>query len=286
MPRRRRCMKRHREEVVREERATSKSSCAALRLLRCFATCLAVLRRELHLPVVVESMLRFPAMALPPLPRITLIRESVSRSEDQSAKAFLHVDRSVLRAQFESDEPSESFTYDIVARERLDAVVIAAHYTDEHGRRMVYLRSALRPPVALRPKEVWPVPERDDLGGLWELPAGLVETDERSAEGLKRCAARELQEELGFEVDPEKLQSLGPSSFPAPGIIGERHFYFHVQVDPARRVEPSEDGSVLERNATILAVPLDEALDLARSGMLEDAKTELALRRLAELNGK
>jgi ADP-ribose pyrophosphatase len=225
-------------------------------------------------------------MALPPLPRIVLVRESVSRSEEHSAQAFLYVERSVLRARFENEAPSEPFTYDIVARERLDAVVIAAHYTDEHGRRMVYLRSALRPPVALRPKEAWPIPERDDLGNLWELPAGLVETDERSVPGLQRCAARELHEELGFEVDPEKLHSLGPSSFPAPGIIGERHFYFHVVVDPTRRVSPSEDGSVLERNAAIVAVPLDEALDLVRSGMIEDAKTELGLRRLAELKGQ
>jgi len=151
---------------------------------------------------------------------------------------------------------------------------------------MVYLRSALRPPVALRPREAWPMPERDDLGGLWELPAGLVETDERSLDGLRRSAARELREELGFDVEPDKLASLGPSSFPAPGIIGERHFYFHVLVDPARRALPSEDGSVLEQNATIVAVALDLALDLVRAGMIEDAKTELGLRRLAEMNGR
>lgn len=228
-------------------------------------------------------MLTTTAMALPPLPRITLLQESVSRTDDASAKAFLHVERSVLRAQFEQDKPSESFTYDTVVRERLDAVVIAAHYTDEQGQRMVYLRSALRPSAALRRRDVSPIPERDDLGCLWELPAGLVETDERSLEGLPRCAARELQEELGFEVSPEKLVPLGPSSFPAPGIIGERLFYFHVVVDPARRTAPSEDGSVLERNAAIVAISIDEALDLVRSGMIEDAKTEIGLRRLAEL---
>ena len=238
--------------------------------------------RELHQRPLVERMLNVPAMALPPLPPIVLVQESVHRTDDPSVQAFLHVERSVLRARFQNDEPSAPFTYDTVARERLDAVVIAAHYTDDSGRRMVYLRSALRPPVALRPREVWPVPERDDLGQLWELPAGLVETDERSVEGLRRCAARELFEELGFEVDPEKLEGLGPSSFPAPGIIGERHFYFHVCVDPARRVAPSEDGSVLEQNAAIVAVSLDEALDLARCGRIEDAKTELGLRRLAE----
>jgi ADP-ribose pyrophosphatase len=48
---------------------------------------------------------------------------------------------------------------------------------------------------------------------------------------------------------------------------------------------PSEDGSVLERNAAIVAVDLDDALNLARNGMIEDAKTELGLRRLAEMNG-
>lgn len=228
-------------------------------------------------------MLLTPAMALPPLPRIVLLRESVRRSDD-SEQAFLYVERCKLRARFENEEPSEPFTYDIVARERLDAVVIAAHYTDAQGQRLVYLRSALRPPVALRPREAWPVPEREDLGCLWELPAGLVETDERTAEGLKRCAARELSEELGFQVDPEKLEDLGPSSFPAPGIIGERHFYFHVRVDPSRREAPSEDGSVLERNAAIVAVPLNEALTLVRQGMIEDAKTELGLRRLVEIN--
>jgi ADP-ribose pyrophosphatase len=235
---------------------------------------------------MVESMLCFSVMALPPLPRIVLERESVRRSEEDSAQAFLHVERSVLRARFEDGEPSKPFTYDIVARERLDAVVIAAHFVDEAGRRLVYLRSALRPPVAFRPREAWPMPERDDLGGLWELPAGLVETDERSPEGLRRSAARELHEELGFDVDPDKLTPLGPSSFPAPGIIGERHFYFHVLVDPSRRVQPSEDGSVLEQNATIVALPLDEVLDLVRSGMIEDAKTELGLRRLSEMNGR
>jgi ADP-ribose pyrophosphatase len=66
-------------------------------------------------------------------------------------------------------------------------------------------------------------------------------------------------------------------------MVGERHFYFHVEVDPARRVTPPEDGSPLERGAVIAAVPLDEAIELTRRGEIEDAKTEVALRRLAEL---
>jgi ADP-ribose pyrophosphatase len=129
-----------------------------------------------------------------------------------------------------------------------------------------------------------PVPEKTTLGALWELPAGLVEVDERSPAGLRRCAARELLEEVGAVVPWEAILPLGPSSFPAPGIIGERHFFFHVEVDPALLVIPTEDGSPLERGARVVMLPVDEALDLVRSGAIEDEKTEVLLRRLAELD--
>lgn len=188
----------------------------------------------------------------------------------------------MFRLRYATGELSEPFAYDTVHRTRLDAVVIAAHFRAEDGQRHVYLRTALRPPVATRPLEARPFPENPDLGSLWELPAGLVEEDERSPAGLVLCVLRELHEELGFAVDPAAVQPLGPSAFPAPGMIGERHFYFHVEVDPARRAVPSEDGSPLERHAGITSLPLPELLDLARKGHLEDAKTELGLRRLAE----
>jgi ADP-ribose pyrophosphatase len=178
---------------------------------------------------------------------------------------------------------SEPFEYDTIDRRWLDAVVIAAHFRGDDGRRRVILRSALRPPVALRSRERSPIPEKDTLGALWELPAGLVEEDEQSPEGLQRCAARELMEECGIEVAPEAMHALGPSAFPAPGVIGERHFFFHVEVDPSAMRVPTEDGSALEKQAKLLMLPLDEALALTRSGEIEDEKTELSLRRLAEI---
>jgi ADP-ribose pyrophosphatase len=45
---------------------------------------------------------------------------------------------------------------------------------------------------------------------------------------------------------------------------------------------PSEDGSPLERGASVVHLPLDELLAACRSGAIEDSKTELALRRFAE----
>lgn len=202
---------------------------------------------------------------------------------EQDHPAFLRVRHIVLTATLPDGSVSEPFSYDTIERRAVDAVVVAAHFRHADGRRFVYLRSALRPPVALRSREASPLPERPTLGGLWEVVAGLVEADERSAAGLVSCAARELYEELGARVSEVEIRPLGPATFPSPGIIGERHYYFHVEVLPASLVAPTEDGSVLERQASIITVPLDEALALLRAGEIEDAKTEIALRRLAEV---
>ena len=210
---------------------------------------------------------------------VRLVEERV----EGDTQAFLRIRRTKLRAHFADGTVSEPFAYDIVDRTRMDAVVIAAHWKEPNGRRQVFLRSALRPPVALRPLEVRPLPEKESLGGLWELPAGLVEENERTPLGLRACAARELLEEVGFAIEASRLEPLGPPSFPAPGMIGERHFFFHVEVDPARRATPSEDGSALERHGVVAAIPIDDAIALTRTGEIEDEKTELALRRLAEL---
>jgi ADP-ribose pyrophosphatase len=210
-----------------------------------------------------------------PLPVPPAISLSVARDHSAEARAtggFFDVRRLELVARYPDGSASAPFRYDIGAREAIDAVVMAAHYLDG-GVRHVYLRTALRPPCALRP-----VPPAHS-GSLWELPAGLVEPGEDPA----AAAAREVDEELGFAVTAEQMRPLGPWTFPAPGIIGERHIFFHVEVAPHTRATPGEDGSALERHAAIVAVPLSEAIEHCRAGAIPDAKTELGLRRLAEL---
>ena len=66
-------------------------------------------------------------------------------------------------------------------------------------------------------------------------------------------------------------------------MIGERHFFFHVEVAGLDRGTPSEDGSALEKHALVVPIALHDALALTRTGDIEDEKTELALRRLAEI---
>lgn len=219
-------------------------------------------------------------MPLPPLPKIEL-----SEEEDLTPpqpNGFMRLRR--RRARLERDGiRSDAFIFDSVERAALDAVVVVPHHRGPDGRLRVWLRSAFRPAVAMRPTDKRPFPEPATLGQFWEVVAGLLEPDEISVEGTARCAARELDEELGFAIEPARFQPLGPSAFPAVGIIAARYHFFHVEVDPARRGTPSEDGSVLEQEALVADIPLEEALDMLRVGGIEDAKTEIALRRLAEI---
>lgn len=198
------------------------------------------------------------------------------------SSGFLRLRRRLLRAHYPDGSSSETFVYDEVDRGSIDAVVIVAHYRNQGGERCVYLRSALRPPVVFRDRSRSPIPDEDPRGSIWELPAGLVEADEQTLAGLPVSAARELQEELGFAVAPDRLIALGPSLFPCGGVIAERHFFFEVEVDPASRGEPDLDGSVLEKDGVVIALPLAEALEMCRDGRIVDGKTELGLRRLRE----
>jgi ADP-ribose pyrophosphatase len=184
----------------------------------------------------------------------------------------LSLARPRIVARFPNGEVSAPFTYDVVTRPALDAVVMAVHFR-RGAERFVYLRSAVRPAAALRP-----IPPAHD-GLLWELPAGLIDPGEQPV----HAAVREIEEELGFSLEPASLRELGHWMFPAPAFIAEEHHFFHAEVDPAARRHPTEDGSALERHASVVSVPLADALAACASGAICDAKTELGLRRLAEI---
>ena len=207
--------------------------------------------------------------------------------EDQSPpgpKGFLRLVRRRYRAHYPDGSVSAPFVYDAVERAAMDAVVIVAHYSAEDGQRRVYLRSAVRPPLLLRDSATEPVGSQLGGAGLWEVPAGLIEPAEAHvAEGPQRTAARELWEELGFQVPAERLRPLGVPVYPTPGVLSERHYLFEVEVDPSTRQEPGLDGSALERGGVVVPVGLGVALDMCGAGEIEDGKTELALRRLKDL---
>ncbi len=206
--------------------------------------------------------------AVPPA-KVTVVAEL------EASVGFLTMRRFDLAVEVDG-ERSKPFPYDIVERRALDAAVVAAHFVRD-GRRFVILRSALRPPLALDPAAARG--ERfEDSGVLWELPAGLIEVGERPDE----AAARELNEEIGTHLGADRIVSLGAAIIPVPAMIAERQWLFHVEIDPNELGEAKGDGSALERASVLAQVALVDALAMARAGQLPDAKTELALRRLAE----
>jgi ADP-ribose pyrophosphatase len=216
--------------------------------------------------------LRFPDI------RLELVEELPS-----SGAGFLRIVRRSLRAHYPDGTTSAPFPYDTVDRTAIDAVILCVHFVDASGVRHVYLRSAVRPPVAFRDPNRSPRPAIDPPGGLlWEIPAGLIDPSEQSEEGIRRAAQREIHEELGFDVPLGSLAELGPSVFPVPALIAERHFFFETTVDPASRRDPSLDGSALEHGGVVLALPVGDALDRCRRGEFQDSHTELCLRRLVE----
>lgn len=102
-------------------------------------------------------------------------------------------------------------------------------------------------------------------GWLTELPAGKLDGGEPPLE----CARRELAEEAG--VSARRWDKLG-EFFSSPGVLTEViHLFLAQDLEPADA--SPEDHEVLEATW----VPLQDAIDLAASGRLRDAKSLIGL---------
>jgi ADP-ribose pyrophosphatase len=215
-------------------------------------------------------------------PKVVIETVNDESAQRRSDEGFLRVRRLVLRNHYDDGRTSRDYRYDCVERDAMDAVGIVL--VDRRGQ--VCLRSTIRPPLALRPRYWVPFPavERGDPT-LFEIPAGLVEPNERAEEGLRRCCARETEEEVGLRVDPDAFRRLGPAFYLTPGVIAEKVHLYVADVDSDAATVPTMDGSPVEERARIEWIPIGEALAACRDGRIEDAKTEVAIRRLAEVKG-
>jgi ADP-ribose pyrophosphatase len=153
----------------------------------------------------------------------------------------------------------------------------------------VLLRRQLRPAVLFRRGKVRALPEAEPL--LYEeIVAGLVEPGEQGLDALRRRGAEEALEEAGLEVEPARLAPLGAPFYMLPGIVSEKIHLLEAEVargpEAATFDAPLEgDGSPLEEGADLRWRTLDEAIAACTSGEIEDAKSELAFRRLRDRIG-
>ncbi|HWH24263.1 MAG TPA: NUDIX hydrolase [Candidatus Limnocylindria bacterium] len=113
---------------------------------------------------------------------------------------------------------------------------------------------------------------------LLEIPAGTLD---RGADGEREdpaaAAARELAEETGYRAG--RWRELG-SFFTAPGFATEEMFIYL-----AWQLEPVEDyaGPAPDERLELATLSLDDALALAKSGGVRDAKTIVGLYLADEL---
>jgi ADP-ribose pyrophosphatase len=196
-------------------------------------------------------------------------------------EGFLRLRRLVLRNRYPDGTTSAEYPYDLVERDAMDAVVMVL-WAREGTDTLVCLRTAIRPPLAFRTGYSIPIAEPQARPRLWELPAGLIEPEERGEPGVLACAARETLEETGFALEPSAFSSLGPPATLSPGVIGEKIHFVCAEVDPKQRRVPTEDGSPVEERAEVRFVTLGEALAAIADGRVADVKTEVGIRRLVE----
>ena len=100
---------------------------------------------------------------------------------------------------------------------------------------------------------------------LWELPAGILEPGELP----EVCAARELQEETGYQAARVELLC---RFYSTPGGTNEM---LHIFV--ATGLAPGGPQPEADERIEVFSIPLIEALDMIERGEIVDGKTIIGL---------
>jgi ADP-ribose diphosphatase len=220
---------------------------------------------------------------MPRLADIEIVEDRTATS--RCDEGFLHVRRYRARNRREDGSLSPVYRIDVLDRPSLDAVAVCLYARTPRGIE-VLLRRQLRPAVRFRRGKVRALPEAEPLL-FEEIVAGLLEPGEHGEDALRRRAVEEAREEAGVEIDPARLEPLGAPFYMLPGIISEKIHLLAAEIPRGAGSAPFDapqdgDGSPLEEGASLVWRGLDEAIAAASAGETEDAKSELAFRRLRD----
>ncbi len=165
----------------------------------------------------------------------------------------------VIKAEVEHTLPSgDKIKYNRSKIERENAVGIVVENTDTG--KFIFVR-----------QHRYPIGEKTDPMIL-EIVAGRIERDDAPLE----TAIREVEEEIGYKVNKEKIQFLN-SYFTSPGYSSEQLFLYHAKVSTSDKV--SSGGGLENENEFITIEEYDrnEVVEKLRKGEFKDGKTQMAL---------
>lgn len=209
--------------------------------------------------------------------------------EDYSARArldegFLRLKRLRARNRRTDGSASREYNIDVIDRPTLDAVALLIWARTPRGVE-VLTRHQLRPAAFFRRARSAALPEPEYLL-VEEIVAGVLEPGELGEAALRHRAAEEAREEAGLDLQTDAIHRLGGAFFSLPGIVSEKIHVFEVEVargpGPDVLDAPHEgDGSPLEEGSHLQWRTLADALRACDASEIEDAKSEIAFRRLA-----
>ena len=182
--------------------------------------------------------------------RVRILKES--REYD----GFFKIDKAVLQYEKFSGDMSEEITRLNFNRGDSTAVLL---YDEE------------KDSVILVKQFRYPAYVNDGPGWILEVVAGTIE----KGEDVVSVARAELLEEAGYEVD-----GLEPISrfYVSPGGTSER---IHLYLGFVRRKVGPGGGLISEHeDIQVVEIPLDEAMQMIKTGEICDAKTIIALQWL------
>lgn len=110
-------------------------------------------------------------------------------------------------------------------------------------------------------------------GMLVEACAGLLDGDDPEA-----CIRREVEEETGFRIrSPRKVFE----AYISPGSVTEKLFFYVAEYEAHDQVAAGGGNAHEGEDIEVMELPLDQALNMVASGLIEDGKTIMLLQHAA-----
>ncbi len=193
-------------------------------------------------------------------------------AEDYSFEKLFRVVRARLRYRRFDGRMSDPITR--INLERGDSVGVLLYDAQDDA---VVLVRQFRYPVyaSLDPEKR----AGDDARQAWllEIVAGVKD----AGRTVREVAHKELLEEAGYEVEGD-LRPI-TTIYPSPGGTSERIHLFLGEVDHRQRAGKGGGVAAEGEDTQIVVLPFREAMEMIASGEICDAKTIVALQRLALL---